>query len=612
MRSARARTAVLAFALLLVASLDAAPAYTAPAQSTIWVTTTADLNTCQPGAVSLRCAIARANADGSGDTIAFSINCPGVCVIRPSRPLPNVTATNTTIDGYTQHGAQPNTNPLSAGDNAIIRIRIDGAQVATGHVGLYLAGSHDVVRGLSITGFLCTTYAGYCLSNGIDGTNGTNGDGVYIDGHTASNVVVEGNFIGVTPDGKTAAPNSYGLIVDRGLGNHTLGGTTVAAANLISGNAGDGLDLISGGNTVVGNLLGTTASGSAPLGNAGFGIWDLGVGPNRISSNVASGNGGGIGVAGPKGDVIDGNLVGTNAAGTAALANNAGVDVDYTSGPNTLGPGNVISGNSGTGVSISSASGTLIQRNHIGTDATGKIPLANGYHGISVDNQSSRNVISGNTIKANVYDGVSVANLYHASGNRIEANDIEDNGGNGVSFDQNWATSTQDSGATVGGATAAAGNVIAHNGQSGVVIGIPNYPSIRVAVLHNSMFANAGLGIDLAPQGTVNCATTGQGPNDYVACPVIGTATTTHVSGTACSGCTVEVFIASAAADDQGHGEGKTFLSATTAGPGGAWSVSLAQGQLSAGQLVTATATKASATSLPGTSEFALNVVASP
>ena len=55
---------------------------------------------------SLRCAISDANIDGSGDTISFNIpsNAPGctnsVCVISPTSPLPALTASTTTIDGY--------------------------------------------------------------------------------------------------------------------------------------------------------------------------------------------------------------------------------------------------------------------------------------------------------------------------------------------------------------------------------------------------------------------------------------------------------------------------------------------------------------------------------
>src|SRR5581483_4700177 len=108
---------------------------TAHAASTLTVTTTADLSTCTT-TLSLRCAINQANKDGSGDTIAFNIphtdpGCAGsVCTISITdalNPLPMLTANTTTINGYTQPGARPNTNPLSSGDNAILTMRLDGS-----------------------------------------------------------------------------------------------------------------------------------------------------------------------------------------------------------------------------------------------------------------------------------------------------------------------------------------------------------------------------------------------------------------------------------------------------------------------------------------------------
>ncbi len=105
----------------------------------------------------------------------------------------------------------------------------------------------------------------------------------------------------------------------------------------------------------------------------------------------------------------------------------------------------------------------------------------------------------------------------------------------------------------------------------------------------------------------MNCNTSPPGPNDYLPCPVITSATTKQVGGTACAGCLVEVFIATNEADDQGHGEGKTFLGRVTAAANGTWSLTLSSGQVSKGQQVTATATT---TSTPlETSEFATNVV---
>jgi hypothetical protein len=67
------------------------------------------------------------------------------------------------------------------------------------------------------------------------------------------------------------------------------------------------------------------------------------------------------------------------------------------------------------------------------------------------------------------------------------------------------------------------------------------------------------------------------------------------------------VFIATNEADDQGHGEGKTFLGRVTAAANGTWSLTLSSGQVSKGQQVTATSTT---TSSPlETSEFGTNVV---
>jgi hypothetical protein len=270
----------------------------------------------------------------------------------------------------------------------------------------------------------------------------------------------------------------------------------------------------------------------------------------------------------------------------------------------------------------------VVEGNYIGTDVTGTTPLGNGQDGsagvlILLDNPDapSYNTIGGttssarNVISGNLADGIDIAWYppatppVPAKHNLIEGNFIGTdatgtkalgNGGNGV-FISHLVMGDQ-----VGGITAGAGNVIAHNGKSGVLVGASSSDTqVHVAINENSMFANGGLGIDLAHQGVLNCSTPPPGPNDYTPCPVIQTATTTQVSGTASPNSTVEVFIASAQADDQGHGEGKTFLGRATADAAGTWSLTLAAGQVSSGQEVTATAT--SSTSPLETSEFAAN-----
>ena len=84
-------------------------------------------NTADSGAGSLRQAILNANANGSGvvDTITFNIAASGLQVIKPLTTLPTIT-TPTTIDGYSQSDASANT--LDVGNDAILRIQIDGSK----------------------------------------------------------------------------------------------------------------------------------------------------------------------------------------------------------------------------------------------------------------------------------------------------------------------------------------------------------------------------------------------------------------------------------------------------------------------------------------------------
>ncbi len=260
--------------IVAVTSIVLGLAVTSPgpvlAASTLTVTTTADsLPPCAPSSLSLRCAIAQANADGSGDTIAFNIpstspGCSGtpvVCAIRPVAALPTVTASSTTINGFSQPGSKPNANPLRAGINAVIVIRLDGNRAGAGVDGLTLAGSWTIVRGLSITGFRTASSPSGQISGG---------SGIALVG---SNHVVQGNFLGLAPNGTTVGPNLYaGVNVFSSVGKETIGGSMPPAANVISGNGscsfgdclGFGVYVNTGSGTVIaGNAIGTTASGTA-------------------------------------------------------------------------------------------------------------------------------------------------------------------------------------------------------------------------------------------------------------------------------------------------------------------------------------------------------------
>jgi hypothetical protein len=114
--------------------------------------------------------------------------------------------------------------------------------------------------------------------------SGNSIDGVDLDGTDGpiDNNVVQGNYIGTDVTGTKAVPNLQdGVAVTRGSSNNLIGGSTPGAGNLISGNSGNGVNILSDGfagtgvsnqNAVEGNLIGTDATGSNPLGNGADGV----------------------------------------------------------------------------------------------------------------------------------------------------------------------------------------------------------------------------------------------------------------------------------------------------------------------------------------------------
>ena len=83
----------------------------------------------------------------------------------------------------------------------------------------------------------------------------------------ASNTTIQGNRIGTNATGTTAIPNTNEGISLEG-SNSLIGGLTNGQGNLISGNGQDGILLNNANtNTIVGNLIGTDAAGTADLGH---------------------------------------------------------------------------------------------------------------------------------------------------------------------------------------------------------------------------------------------------------------------------------------------------------------------------------------------------------
>ena len=517
--------------------------------------------------------------------------------------------------------------------------------------------------------------------------NGING--VHLSQPTASGNLVAGNFIGLDGAGDAVVGNSQeGVRIDHGPNNTVL-------ENVISGNDFSGVAIIgSSGNTVLDNTIGANPTGLVAMGNHDGGI-DIVASGNAVSGNLLSGNGG-IGVlirsnggTSANGNVVYGNLIGTDANGGAAVGNGVGGVLILDASNNVIGgstarSGNVISGNGGYGVQIETMSGTatgnVIQGNMIGTDITATQRLGNGLHGVLL-NGVSNNIVGGTTdavrniVSGNMADGIRLTN--NAANNIIQGNYVgtdrtgsralantqdgvfvEDspgnsvggtsagtgnlisgNGNEGVHFsgaqshdnvvDGNLIGTQADgtnslrngfdgvllenaSDNLIGGLAPGAGNIIAFNARTGVAIGSSAADmSTGDAVLSNTIFSNGRLGIDLGNDGvTPNHPTSPTtGPNNFQNSPVLTsisfTSDMTTIAGTldsvASSTFRIEFFTS--------FGEGKTLLGGITVmtdGMGRASFIFTSMPAVPIGQNVTATSTLLVGTqSLPrDTSEF--------
>ena len=322
------------------------------------VTTNRDFG---PG--SLRQAILDANSNADQSAISFAIPGNQTHVIALNSPLPAITHP-VILDGYTQTNATSNT--LEHGDDAVLKVVLDGAGAGVDANGLHLQSDYCTVRGLVIEGF--------------------GGSGIFIDaGH--SNVIT-GNFIGTDSAGVSASGNgANGVWVVFGDGNR-VGGSLPAERNVISGNDPYAVEVLEGfGNRISGNFVGVRANGMTSLPNGFGGVSIQGGASNAIggtspgAGNVVSGNASsGVQISSDD-NLIQGNIIGLNAEATALAGNvNHGIAVDGVGnliGGSVTGAGNVVAGNSRHGIVISGAGSA-------GNSILGNSVFSNGFFGIDL------------------------------------------------------------------------------------------------------------------------------------------------------------------------------------------------------------------------------------
>jgi parallel beta-helix repeat protein len=184
------------------------------------------------GAGSLRRAIHLANASPGPDVIEFDI----AGTIHLAQALPDITDA-VTIDGTTAPGFT--SAPV---------VEVDFHRFT----GLHLTR---------------TATSSQLISLGIVNSSTA---GVWLD--TVTDVNVVGNYVGLGLDGITANGNNDGIYVS-GAGMNLIGGETAADRNVISGNRRHGVYVVgSHGNRIMGNYIGTDATGAIDRGNAGSGV----------------------------------------------------------------------------------------------------------------------------------------------------------------------------------------------------------------------------------------------------------------------------------------------------------------------------------------------------
>jgi hypothetical protein len=498
--------------------------------------------------------------------------------------------------------------------------------------------------------------------NVISGNGPSTGNivGVSITGASSTGNRVQGNYIGINAIGTAALGNSgTGVNIGGGASGNIIGGTDAGARNIISGNGLSGVRIDAANNQVQGNYIGTNVDGTGVLG--GF----IGVsvsGSNNIiggtaagARNVISGNSQeGIDISRPcctgnesaiSGNLIQGNYIGVNAAGNAPLPNNSGgirisssnsgvAFNDNVIGGTQPGAGNVISGNRTDGIEISVFNGgnNAVQGNFIGTDAGGTFAIPNYNNGLSISGRTNliggatpgaRNVISGNGGDCGGCgdtggSGILIIDFGNGTstfGNVVQGNYIGLNAVGNAPLPNLFAgiSISNSSNNTVGGTISGAGNAIAFNGTSGIVIAGSN-PAVNNQIRGNSIFSNETLGIDLGFNGVTqnDAGDADTGANNLQNFPVVRSVSTgggsTTAQGTLNSAPNASYIIelfASEGCDFSGHGEGRVFLGATTANTdagGNATFSATFPVQLVTGQTVTTTATDA----LGNTSEFSV------
>ncbi len=385
----------------------------------------------------------------------------------------------------------------------------NGNVVGGNYIGLDASGTFAVgntYNGIGIWAGSCSNIIGGSNSGAGNVISGNAGYGIYISDSNTTGTVVQGNLIGADARGTNALPNSYmGVGVWSGAADTLIGGTTAAARNIISGNGNNGVTLGgggSGGNVIEGNYIGVTSNGLSALPNDGWGVYvETSLQSNLIEANVISGNASdGIYLYQSTNNVVQGNEIGVAANGVTALPNSAHGVYLYLSESNLIGgtvagEGNVISGNAGGGIFFDEATNNVVQGNAIGVAADGVTALPNsgiGFYVLASQSNLIGGIVAGagNVVSANLNDGIQ----FYGPGtsyNTVAGNFVGTTKTGSSRLGNSYSALSLISGPTsntIGGAAAAARNLLS---------GSSNYDGVYISDASNNVIEGNYIGTDV-------------------------------------------------------------------------------------------------------------------
>jgi hypothetical protein len=460
-----------------------------------------------------------------------------------------------------------------------------------GH-GIQIVGTDEVVVGADSAG-----NAGSAQGNFIELNNG---DGVYLFNGANNNVIRnsylqynDGSGLVIDNSDNNVAYGSYfqvndqpGIVITNTATLNRIGCPLGNANpndpnlfNVIHQNNNHGIHVFGAGtdaNLMLCNRIGLNDAGTAAAGNDGDGVRIEGGAANNIlgvtsgTRNTISGNalnGVYLAGAGTKGNLVQGNYIGVNIGGVAAVRNELdGVRIINGASQNTIGGDafanlNLIAGNADFGISISGSGTTTntVTLNDIGYNSLALLPLPNGGDGLILAGGTSGNIIGGTGI-ANFIAYNAASGIYLTGGavsNQIRANEVFSNTLWGVVLD--------------GGSTSL--NLISrlhsfNNGYDGIAE--RNGATLNVWQ-QISTHGNGGLGIDKNVSGLTDNTPTG--PFPVITSVNVATGV---INGTATANTLVEVY--QVHPDPSGFGEGQTFVGSDVSNGSGNWSLTLAPG----------------------------------